>query len=129
MLVSVAVHCLSKLVTEQSRKDDGMVDFEKKACLYLVNLLQKMVQNEEPNKIFKWTKTDPGPRKTPAFMPLVTVAIPETRRRAKQSHIRNALAAKNITREALIYSVNGYNTDHHLKLHGDLRNASTNARR
>lgn len=98
MLVAVAVHCLSELVTEQSKREDGMVDFEKKACLYLVNLLQKIVQNEEPNKIFKWTKTDAGPRKTPAFIPLVTVAIPEARRRAKQSHIRNALAAKNITR-------------------------------
>ena len=34
----------------------------------------------------------------------------------------------NTTREALIYSVSGYNTDHHSQLHGDLGNASTNAR-
>ena len=33
------------------------------------------------------------------------------------------------TREPLIYSKNGYNTDHHLKLHGDHRDASTNAGR
>ena len=33
------------------------------------------------------------------------------------------------TKETLIYSVNGYNTDHHSKLHGDFGNASTNARR
>ena len=32
------------------------------------------------------------------------------------------------SREALIYSVSGYNTDHHSQLHGDLGNASTNAR-
>ena len=32
------------------------------------------------------------------------------------------------TKEALIYSLNGYNTDHQLKLHGALGNASTNAR-
>ena len=35
----------------------------------------------------------------------------------------------NLSRETLIYSMNGYNTDHLLKLHGDLLNASTNARR
>ena len=34
----------------------------------------------------------------------------------------------NTAREALIYSLNGYNTDHQLKLHGALGNASTNAR-
>ena len=33
-----------------------------------------------------------------------------------------------VSREALIYSVSGYNTDHHSQLHGDLGNASTNAR-
>lgn len=32
-------------------------------------------------------------------------------------------------RETLIYSVKGYNTDHHLQLHEDLLNASTNASR
>ena len=32
------------------------------------------------------------------------------------------------SKEALIYSVSGYNTDHHSQLHGDLGNASTNAR-
>ena len=32
------------------------------------------------------------------------------------------------TREALIYSANGYNTDRYSKLHGALGNASTNAR-
>ena len=31
-------------------------------------------------------------------------------------------------REALIYSVSGYNTDRYSKLHGALGNASTNAR-
>ena len=31
--------------------------------------------------------------------------------------------------EALIYSANGYNTDHQINLHGDYLDASTNARR
>jgi len=35
----------------------------------------------------------------------------------------------NSFRETLIYSVNGYNTDRHLELHGDFLDASTNARR
>ncbi len=98
MLVWVAVHCLRELVTEQSRKENGLVDFEEKACLYLVELLQKIVQNEEPNKVFKWAKTGAGPRRTPDFIPLMAVAIPETRRRTKQVQIRDALAAKNISR-------------------------------
>ena len=38
------------------------------------------------------------------------------------------IAMKRNIREALIYSLNGYNTDHQLKLHGALGNASTNAR-
>jgi hypothetical protein len=33
-----------------------------------------------------------------------------------------------LAREALIYSMNGYNTGHHLKLHGERLNAPTNAR-
>ena len=36
--------------------------------------------------------------------------------------------AQGVPKEALIYSVSGYNTDHHSQLHGDLGNASTNAR-
>ena len=43
--------------------------------------------------------------------------------------VRSAPAFTEQPKEALIYSLNGYNTDHHVKLHGALGNASTNARR
>ncbi len=39
------------------------------------------------------------------------------------------VTAYNGPREALIYSVSGYNTVHHMDLHGDFLDASTNARR
>ncbi len=71
---------------------------EAAAATYISELLIRILQSEEPNKVFKRTKPTAGPKQYPKLDLILAVALPETRRRNRLVEIKNRLADRTISR-------------------------------
>lgn len=71
---------------------------EAAAAAYIGQLLVRILQSEEPNKVFKRTKTTAGPKQLPKLTQILAVALPEIRRRHRLKEVNNELADSTLSR-------------------------------
>ena len=71
---------------------------EAAAAAYIGQLLIRILQSEEPNKVFKRTKPTAGPKRLSRLTLMTAVALPETRRRRRLLELKNRLADNTLSR-------------------------------
>lgn len=74
---------------------------EDAALPYLARLLLRIVDFQEPNKVFGWTKKGKGRKQNPDFFEIFCVALPELRRKHRLQRLRASLKDPEIPRRTL----------------------------